>query len=112
MQDATPIDPIDDPTPAADTAADAADAAAAARLARLALRRRRWRVAGTLAAISIGWKVVVFTLGAAMPRWLIDDGIAALPDTMRPYGAEALRTAQGLWTGRSSATGSCAGFAW
>ena len=40
---------------------------------------RRRRVLITLGAISIGWKVVVFTLGAALPRWLIDDGIAALP---------------------------------
>ncbi len=67
--------------------------------AREATRRQRWRVARTLAAISIGWKVLVFTLGAAVPRWLIDDGIAALPEGLRPYGAEARQTAMALWNG-------------
>ena len=60
---------------------------------------RRRRALITLGAISIGWKVIVLTLGAALPRWLIDDGIAALPADSRPYATEAKRTAAGLWNG-------------
>lgn len=52
-----------------------------------------------LASISIGWKVLVFTLGAAIPRWVIDDGIDALPVASRVYAEEARRTAMGLWNG-------------
>lgn len=52
-----------------------------------------------LASISVGWKVVVFTLGAALPRWLIQDGIAELPAAFQPYGEEAKQTALGLWNG-------------
>lgn len=62
-------------------------------------RRRRLRVWLVLASISIGWKVLVFTLGAAIPRWVIDDGIAALPAASREYGAAARRTAMALWNG-------------
>jgi len=65
-----------------------------------AARRRRMRLWLTLASISIGWKVLVFTLGAALPRWFIDDGLAALPVEARGYGAEARQTALGLWNGR------------
>jgi hypothetical protein len=61
------------------------------------VRRRRALI--TLGAISIGWKVLVFTVGAALPRWFIDDGIAALPADARPYAAEAKQTAAGLWNG-------------
>ena len=68
--------------------------------AREAARRKRLRLWITLASISIGWKVIVFTLGAALPRWLIDDGLAALPADTRAYGAEARQTALGLWNGR------------
>ncbi len=53
----------------------------------------------TLAAISIGWKLLVFTVGAALPRWLINDGIAELPAEHRPYGTEAKQTALALWDG-------------
>ena len=82
----------DAPTP---TRADAVPTVTA----RDAVRRRRWKLAWTLAAISVGWKVIVFTLGAAMPRWLLDDGIAQLPVAMQPYGAEARETAKALWNG-------------
>jgi hypothetical protein len=88
MRDATP-------TPSRASAAPVADAAAA----REAVRRRRWRLAWTLAAISVGWKVIVFTLGAALPHWLIDDGVAQLPLAMQPYGAQARETARALWNG-------------
>ena len=77
-----------DPT-ASDTTAPAAPAAPAARR-----RLRPWLI---LASISIGWKVLVFTLGAAIPRWVLDDGIAALPAASRPYAAEARMTATMLW---------------
>jgi len=52
-----------------------------------------------LAAISIGWKVLVFTLGAALPRWLVSDGIDDLPPELRPYGDSARATAIALWNG-------------
>ena len=59
----------------------------------------RWRVWIILAAISVGWKVFVFTVGAAVPRWLITDGIAQLPAPLQDYGREAKRTALTLWDG-------------
>ena len=62
-------------------------------------RRRRQRVWIVLASISIGWKVLVFTLGAAIPRWVIDDGIDALPIASRTYAEEARHTAMALWNG-------------
>jgi hypothetical protein len=52
-----------------------------------------------LASISIGWKVIVFTLGAALPHWLIEDGIAELPAALQPYGEEAKQSALALWNG-------------
>src|SRR5215208_4222954 len=61
--------------------------------------RRRRRSGVILAAISRGWKLVVFTLGAALPRWLIEDGIAELPAPHRAYGERAKQTALGLWNG-------------
>ena len=64
-----------------------------------AARRRRMRVWIILASISVGWKVIVFTLGAAIPRWLIDDGVAALPLASRVYGEQARQTAMSLWNG-------------
>jgi hypothetical protein len=51
-----------------------------------------------LAAISIGWKLLVFTLGAALPRWLIEDGLAELPPHMRTYAESAKQTALALWS--------------
>ena len=59
----------------------------------------RWRMWLVLAAISVGWKVFVFTVGAAVPRWLITDGIAQLPAPLQEYGREAKRTALTLWDG-------------
>jgi hypothetical protein len=59
----------------------------------------RRRLLLTLGAVSIGWKVVVLTLGAAVPRWLIDDGIAAQPSELRPYAQDAKRSAAALWNG-------------
>lgn len=59
----------------------------------------RWRVWIILAAISVGWKLFVFTVGAAVPRWLITDGIAQLPAPLQDYGREAKRTALTLWNG-------------
>ncbi len=50
-----------------------------------------------LAAISMGWKVLVFTLGAALPNWLLTDGIAELPASHRAYGTASLVTARALF---------------
>jgi hypothetical protein len=61
--------------------------------------RNRWRVWIVLLSISIGWKLIVFTLGAAVPHFFIDDGIAQLPAELQPYGAEAQKTALALWSG-------------
>ena len=60
---------------------------------------RRWRTWLILASISVGWKVLVFTLGAALPRWLISDGIADRPEARRVYAAEAADIARTLWRG-------------
>ena len=60
---------------------------------------RRWRTWIVLASISVGWKVLVFTLGAAMPQWLISDGVAELPAELRPYATQAIGTARALWNG-------------
>lgn len=62
-------------------------------------RRRRWRILLILGSISIGWKVLVFTLGAAVPKWMIDDGIASIAPERRQYAAEAKQTAVLLWNG-------------
>ena len=67
--------------------------------AALEARRRRRRTWIILASISIGWKVVVFTLGAALPRWLIEDGIAELPVPHRAYATRAKQGARALWNG-------------
>lgn len=64
-----------------------------------ATRRRRRRLWLALLGVSVGWKVVVFTVGAAVPRWLIDDGIAQLPTALQEYGREARSTALALWDG-------------
>ena len=60
---------------------------------------KKRKVLLTMAAISIGWKLIVFTLGAAIPNWVIDDGLKALPVHHRPYGQEARLTALALWDG-------------
>ena len=62
-------------------------------------RRRRWRVLIILGSISIGWKVLVFTLGAALPKWLIDDGVALVREEHRAYAYSAIATATSLWNG-------------
>ena len=64
-----------------------------------ASRRSRWRPWLLLLGISVAWKVVVLTLGAAMPRWVIDDGVDHIPVAMQPYAAEARATALALWDG-------------
>jgi hypothetical protein len=61
--------------------------------------RTRRRTLLTLAAISVGWKIVVLTLGAALPRWVLDDGIAAQPLELQPYARDAKRSAATLWNG-------------
>jgi hypothetical protein len=61
--------------------------------------RSRRRTLLILASISIGWKVLVFTLGAALPEWLISDGIDDLPPALQRYGEEARQTARALWNG-------------
>jgi hypothetical protein len=61
--------------------------------------RGRRRTLLILASISVGWKVLVFTLGAALPEWLIGDGIDDLPPALQPYGEEARQTAMALWNG-------------
>ena len=63
------------------------------------VRRSRRRLLLTLGAISIGWKVLVLTLGAAVPRWIIDDGVGALPSELRPYARDAKASAARLWNG-------------
>lgn len=62
-------------------------------------RRTRWRTVAMLASISVGWKVLVFTLGAAIPGWVIDDGLGQLPPELVQYGQDATRTARSLWHG-------------
>jgi hypothetical protein len=62
-------------------------------------RRSRWRPWTFLLAFSVAWKVVVFTLGAAVPHWVIGDGIEHIPLAMRPYANEARATALALWNG-------------
>lgn len=62
--------------------------------------RNRRRTLITLAAISVGWKVLVLTLGAAVPRWFIDDGVAAQPLELQPYARDARQNAASLWNGR------------
>lgn len=61
-------------------------------------RKRRLRTLMILGSISIGWKVLVFTLGIAIPRWIIEDGIDDLPPERRAYAKEASVIARGLWT--------------
>lgn len=62
-------------------------------------RQKRRRALWTLAAISVGWKVFVLTVGAAVPRWVLDDGVAAQPRELQSYARDAKATAAGLWNG-------------
>ena len=68
-----------------------------------AVRRRqaRRRTMLILASISVGWKVLVFTVGAAVPRWLIGDGLDQLPPEQQAYGSAAIATARGLFDTRA-----------
>jgi hypothetical protein len=62
-------------------------------------RRSRWRPWLLLLGFSVVWKVVVLTLGAAVPRWLIDDSVDHIPLSMQPYANQARATALALWDG-------------
>jgi hypothetical protein len=62
-------------------------------------RRSRWRLWLLLLAFSVAWKVVVLTLGAAVPRWVIDDSVDHIPLPMQPYASQARTTALALWNG-------------
>jgi len=64
---------------------------------RTSVRRSRWRPWLLLLGVSVAWKVVVLTLGAAVPRWLIDDGLEHIPAAMQPYANQARATALSLW---------------
>lgn len=57
----------------------------------------RWRPWFIVFGIGIAWKVVVLTLGAAVPRWVIGDGIAHLPAETRNYAQAAQATVRPLW---------------
>ena len=41
----------------------------------------------------------MFTLGAAIPRWVVSDGIEELPAEARAYGDSARTIATALWNG-------------
>jgi len=71
--------------------------AAAVNTAALPPRRSRWRPWLLLLAFSVAWKVVVLTLGAAVPHWVIDDGLEHIPLSMQPYATQARATALALW---------------
>jgi hypothetical protein len=51
-----------------------------------------------LLAFSVAWKVVVLTLGAALPHWVLDDGLEHIPLSMQPYATQARATAVALWS--------------
>lgn len=52
-----------------------------------------------LAAVSVGWKVLLLGVGTTLPRLLIDDGLRTIPLDLQPYGAQALTTARAMWGG-------------
>lgn len=58
--------------------------------------RRMWIF---LIAGSITWKLLVLSLGVAIPKWVVGDGISHLPPADRAYAVEAKRTALALWSG-------------
>jgi hypothetical protein len=60
--------------------------------------RSRRRTLIILASISIGWKVLVLTLGTAVPRWVVKDGVSEQPAARQAYAQAALVTARGLWS--------------
>lgn len=61
------------------------------------LRSPRWRPWVLVIAFGIAWKVIVLTLGVAVPRWVIGDGVAHLPQHVQPYAMTAQVTARALW---------------
>ena len=69
------------------------------------VRHSRCRPWLLLLGVSVAWKVVVLTLGAAVPRWLIDDGLDHIPATMQPYANQARATALALWNRPIERTG-------
>jgi len=60
-------------------------------------RRSRWRPWFVLLAVSVAWKILVLTVGAAVPHWVIDDGFDHIPVSMQPYATQARATALSLW---------------
>jgi len=72
---------------------------------RHASSRSRWRPWLLLLGASAGWKLLVLTLGAAVPHWLINDGFEHLPAAMQPYASEARATALALWDSPIERTG-------
>ena len=60
-------------------------------------RRSRWRPWLLLLGVSVAWKVLVLTLGAAVPHWVIDDGLDHIPLSMQAYATQARATALSLW---------------
>lgn len=50
-----------------------------------------------LLGVSAGWKLIVLTLGAAVPRWVIGDGMDLIPVGARVYAEQAKVTAATLW---------------
>ena len=67
--------------------------------------RSRWRPWLLLLAVSLGWKVLVLTLGTAVPHWLINDNLDHIPAAMQPYATQARATALSLWDGPIERTG-------
>ena len=67
------------------------------RLTKPFLRSSRWRPWLVLFGIGIAWKIVVLTLGAAVPRWVVGDGIEHLPLNLQPYAIAAQATARPRW---------------
>ena len=63
----------------------------------LFLRGPRWRPWIVVIAFGIAWKVVVLTLGVAVPKWVIGDGVAHLPQNVQSYAMTAQVTARALW---------------
>ena len=62
--------------------------------------RRRWKTLLLLASVSVAWKLIVLTLGAAVPKWLVRDGIDELPAELQAYGHQAKAIAMAKWSAR------------
>jgi MFS family permease len=84
------------PRPNASHGTGAERAGRARVLTALLSRRRVWL---PLVMVSLTWKLVVLTLGAAVPGWIIPDGIGDLPTDLQAFGRDARRTARALWNG-------------